>query len=138
MAATGGFWERMQEEVRSVSERTRRGTRRAVRIGVLKVDLVSLRRNRTRALAHLGERALLMWGDASPGALDRDAEATRLRALIGEIDRDILAKEAELANLSAGADPEPAPPGPTPSEDDPTQPVLERSHPMSDDGRGPS
>lgn len=138
MAATGGFWERMQEEVRSVSERTRRETRRAVRIGVLRVDLVSLRRNRTRALAHLGERALLAWGDASPGALTRDAEAARLKALIAEIDRDILEKESELANLSAGADPEPTPPGPTPAADDPNQPAVDRSHPMSDDGHGPS
>lgn len=138
MAATSGFWERMQEEVRSVSERTRRGTRRAVRMGILRVDLVSLRRSRTRTLAHLGERALLRWGDAEPGALERDAEASRLKAVIAEIDRTIAEKEVELTRLAAGSDSEAEPPDPASGAPSSSRQEQTQSHPMSDDGRGPS
>ena len=138
MAATGGFWERMQDEVRSVSDRTRRGTQRAVRMGVLRVDLVSLRRGRARALAHLGERALLVWGRPEPGSLERDGEASRLKTLIEEIGRTIEGKERELERLGAGHDPEPAPSDPAPDDAPPTSPEPTLSHPMSDDGPGPS
>lgn len=138
MAATGGFWERMQEEVRSVSDRTRRGTRRAVRMGVLRVDLVSLRRDRSRALAHLGERALSAWGRPEPGALEQDGEAARLKELIARIDSSIAEKERELDRLSAGHDPEPAPSDPASDASKSSPPEVTQTHPMSDDGRGPS
>ena len=69
MADETGFWGRMSEEFRSVSDRTRASARRAVSIGVLRVDLVSLRRDRSRALSDLGARALALWNGGTPHAL---------------------------------------------------------------------
>ncbi|HEX7078617.1 MAG TPA: hypothetical protein VF363_09355 [Candidatus Eisenbacteria bacterium] len=118
-----------------MTERTRRGTRRAVRIGVLRVDLISLRRDRTRALAHLGERALSQWNAGALGTLGQDAEAARLRELIAGIDRTIEEKMSELSRLQAGE--EPPPEGGTGAREE-AEPVEARSQPVDDDGRGPS
>jgi len=82
MAGETGFWSRMSEEFRSVSGRTRASARRAVSIGVLQVDLVSLRRDRSRALSDMGARALALWDGGTPHALESDAEALRLRTWI--------------------------------------------------------
>ena len=101
MTGDTGFWARVGEEVRSVSDRTRHSARKAVQIGMLRVDLVSLRRDRSRALADLGERALTLWNAGTPHAVDSDAEALRLRSWIGSIDDLIGVKRAELERLRA-------------------------------------
>lgn len=99
--AAQNLWDRMREDVRGLSERTRRGTRRAIEQGVLRVDLVSLRRTRTRALADLGERTLKFWNWGRTAELWSDAEAIRLRARIAEVDDRIREKEELLARLRA-------------------------------------
>jgi hypothetical protein len=99
MAPQTRFWDRLQDEVRTGYERTRRTTKRAVRIGVLRVDLLSLRRDRSRAMAQLGERAFILWNAESLATLDQDAEALRLRSLIEGIERCIASKESELTTL---------------------------------------
>jgi hypothetical protein len=104
MTPQAGFWDRLQDEVRTGYERTRRTTRRAVRIGVLRVDLLSLRRDRTRALAQLGERAFFLWNAGSLAALEGDEEALRLRSLVDGIERCIADKEAELQTLRKEAE----------------------------------
>lgn len=101
MAGESGFWTRVGDEVRSVSDRTRQSARKAVQIGMLRVDLVSLRRDRSRALADLGERALALWNAGTPHAVESDAEALRLKSWIGSIDDLIGAKRAELERLRA-------------------------------------
>jgi hypothetical protein len=104
MAPQTGFWDRLQDEVRTGYERTRRTTKRAVRIGVLRVDLLSLRRDRSRAMVQLGERAHFLWNAESLATLDQDAEALRLRSLIEGIERCIDSKEAELTTLGREED----------------------------------
>jgi hypothetical protein len=104
MAPQTGFWDRLQDEVRTGVERTRRTTRRTVRIGVLRVDLLSLRRDRSRALSQLGERAYFLWNAGSLATLDRDEEALRLRSLVEGIERCIADKEAELQSLRKEAE----------------------------------
>src|SRR5512143_2294698 len=99
MTPQAGFWDRLQDEVRTGYDRTRRTTRRTVRIGVLRVDLLSLRRDRTRALAQLGERAFFLWNAGSLASLEGDEEALRLRSLVEGIERCIADKEAELQTL---------------------------------------
>lgn len=101
MAATQNFWERVREDVRDLSERTRQKTRRAIEEGVLRVDLVSLRRARARALADLGERTLKFWNWGRMEELYGDSEAIRLRARIAEVDDRIREKEDALARLRA-------------------------------------
>ena len=103
MAGESGFWSRVSEEFRSVSDRTRASARRAVSIGVLQVDLVSLRRDRSRALSDLGARALSLWNDGTPYAIEADAEALRLRTWIASIDEIVRVKRAELERLRAEA-----------------------------------
>lgn len=103
MAGETGFWSRVSEEFRSVSDRTRASARRAVSIGVLRVDLVSLRRDRSRALSDLGARALALWNGGTPYAIESDAEALRLRAWIASIDEIVRVKRAELEQLRAEA-----------------------------------
>lgn len=112
MAPQTGFWDRLQDEVRTGVERTRRTTRRTVRIGVLRVDLLSLRRDRSRALSQLGERAYFLWNAGSLATLDREEEALRLRSLVEGIERCIADKEAELQSLRKEAEEgdEPRPP----------------------------
>ena len=101
MAGETGFWGRMSEEFRSVSDRTRATARRAVSIGVIRVDLVSLRRDRSRALSSLGARALALWDAGTPYAIESDAEALRLRTWIASIDEIVRVKRAELERLRA-------------------------------------
>ena len=117
MAGESGFWSRVGEEVRSVSDRTRHSARKAVQVGMLRVDLVSLRRDRSRALADLGERALALWNAGTPHAVESDAEALRLRSWIGSIDDLIGAKKAELERLRAD-------PGRKHSPNDPEPPIV--------------
>ncbi len=112
MTDTGKFWTRMQEEGRAAFGKTRRAANRAVRRGVLQMDLVSLRRDRTRAMAGLGERALRLWSEGNIASLDADAEAQRLRAWIESIEGAIAAKEAEAAALRQRAAQEQTPGGP--------------------------
>jgi hypothetical protein len=87
--------------MKQVSQRTRHEAQRAVRMGVIGVDLVSLRRDRMRAHANLGERVLTLWSAGGPGALGADQEALRLRALVESVEASIQAKERELAELRA-------------------------------------
>ena len=104
MAPQAGFWDRLEDQVRTGVERTRRSTRRTMRIGVLRVDLLSLRRDRSRALAQLGERAFFLWNTGSLGVLARDEEALRLRSLLEGIERCIADKESELHTLRKEAE----------------------------------
>lgn len=104
MAPQAGFWDRLEDQVRTGVERTRRNTRRTMRIGVLRVDLLSLRRDRSRALSQLGERAFSLWNAGSLAALERDDEAIRLRSLLEGIERCIADKESELHSLRKEAE----------------------------------
>jgi hypothetical protein len=104
MATQATFWGRLQDEVRSVSDRARRTTRRAVQIGVLQVDLVSLRRDRARTLARLGERAAALWTTGALASLQDDPDAIRARDLLEGIERCIASKEAELDALRKESD----------------------------------
>jgi len=97
--AAGNLWDRVREDVRGLTERTRQGTRRAIEQGVLRVDLVSLRRARTRALADLGGRTLTFWNKERTAELESDAEAIRLRARIADVDGRIREKEDALQRL---------------------------------------
>lgn len=99
MADTGKFWGRVQEECRTVAARTGVRAKRAVRQGVLQVDLVSLRRDRGRALADLGERLLRIWAEARVSSVEQDPEVLRLKGVVEAIERNIAAKEAEAAEL---------------------------------------
>lgn len=99
MAGDTGFWSRVAEEARTVSERARGGARRAFQIGVLRVDLVSLRRDRTRALADFGERALAQWKGGTLEGIDSDFEALRLRERIASVERAIAEKRSEIERL---------------------------------------
>lgn len=104
MTPQTGFWDRLQDEVRTGYERTRRGTQRTVRIGVLRVDLLSLRRDRSRALSQLGERAFFLWNAGSLATLEGDPEALRLRSLVEGIERCIADKEEEVRSLRKEAE----------------------------------
>ena len=104
MAPQAGFWDRMQDQVRTGYERTRRTTSRAVRIGILRVDLLSLRRDRTRAMAQLGERAFTLWNAGSLTSFDDDTEALRLRSLVEGIEAVVASKESELECLRREAE----------------------------------
>jgi hypothetical protein len=103
MAGDRGFWGKIGKEVRTAPDRVRRGARRAVRDGVLRVDLVGLRRDRGRALADLGERTLALWTAGRPSAVETDPETLRIRSRIESIEEAIRAKRDELARLRAGS-----------------------------------
>ena len=96
MTGASEIWGRVQEEFRAVSDRTRRGAERALRAGVLHVDLVSLRRDRNRAHADLGGRVLALWDHRDLDGLALDPELLRIKALSEAIERSIVAKEKEL------------------------------------------
>ena len=118
MAGTSGFWAKVTDEVRTVSDRTRRGAKRAVQIGVIRVDLISLR-YRSQALADLGERALALWKGGAPAEIESDEEALRLRSRIDAVEEVIETKRAELERLRQGATaPPPAPDQRTPASID--------------------
>ena len=103
MAGSRGFLAKIGEEVRTASNRARRGARRAVREGVLRVDLVGLRRDRGRALADLGERTLALWNAGDLSAVETDPETIRIRSRIESIEEAVRAKRDELARLRAGS-----------------------------------
>ena len=117
MPEAGKFWGRVQEECRTVASRTRARAKRAVRQGVLQVDLVSFRRDRGRALADLGERLLRLWSEGRIASLVDDPEIGRLKARVESIEAEIAAREAEAAALHR----QPAEPAP----DAPMEEVVE-------------
>jgi len=140
MAPQTGFWDRLQDEVRTGYERTRRSTRRTVRIGVLRVDLLSLRRDRTRALSQLGGRAFFLWNAGSLATLDLDVEALRLRSLVEGIERCMADKETELQLLKREAEEgDAARPAENASDDEaagvnPEEPPVERQTATTESG----
>ena len=99
MTTTSRFWNRVQDEFRTASGKARQEAERAVRTGVIQMDLVSIRRDRSRAHAHLGERVLALWTEEKLESLAVDSEALRLRALIHSIEGLIAAKEEELRSI---------------------------------------
>ena len=99
MTTTSSFWNRVQDEVRTASGKARREAERAVRAGVIQMDLVSIRRDRRRAHAHLGERVLALWTEEKLESLAVDSEALRLKTLIQSIEGLIAAKEEELRSI---------------------------------------
>ena len=99
MTTASSFWDRVQDELRTASGKARREAERAVRTGVLQMDLVSLRRDRRRAQADLGERALALWKAEKLEDLAGDSEALRLRTLVLSIEGLIAAKEEELRSI---------------------------------------
>ena len=104
MNAPGTLWERLRDEVRSVKDRTTRGAQRAFDEGVTRVDLVSLRRERHRALADLGERTLTLFREGTHSRLESDPEMIRLRERVDGVDAAIAAKEDELYRLRTAKD----------------------------------
>lgn len=105
--ATTGFWDRLSEELKTASDRARREAERAVRTGVLQMDLVSLRRDRNRARARIGERVLALWGEEKIGDLTQDPETLRLKAAVQSIEGLIAAKEEELRTVRSRTTPDP-------------------------------
>jgi hypothetical protein len=99
MTTTSGFWNRVQGEFRTASGKARREAERALRTGVIQMDLVSLRRDRSRAHAHLGERVLALWTEGGLGSVASDPEALRLKTLIQSIEGLIAAKNEELRSV---------------------------------------
>jgi hypothetical protein len=99
MTQPGGAWGRFREEVRSATHRTGRQARRAFDAGIIRVDLVSLRREHRRALADLGERLTTLWTQGSLDGIEHDLEMIRLRARVDGIDAAMVAKEAESRRL---------------------------------------
>ena len=99
MATTSSFWDRVGDELRTASGKARKEAERAVRTGVIRMDLISLRRDRGRAQAHLGERALVLWTSEKLQGLAEDPEALRLKALVQSIEGLIAAKEEELRSV---------------------------------------
>jgi hypothetical protein len=85
----------------------------------LRVDLVSLRRERGRALADLGERTLTLWNHGELSRLESDPEMLRLRARVEGVDAAIAGKEAELVRLRTA--PKRAPNAPTSEVQTPEQ-----------------
>ena len=109
MTGTTKFWDRFQEDLRTASGRARKEAERAVRNGMLRVDLVSLRRDRQRAEAHLGGRVLALWTGDRLVSLADDPEALRLKTLVQSIEGLIAAKEEELRSIRS-RDQDAAPP----------------------------
>lgn len=99
MTTTTGFWDRVQDELRSASGKARKEAERAVRTGVLQMDLVSLRRDRGRTQAHLGERVLALWSTERIDSIADDPETLRLKTLVQSIEGLIAAKEEELRSI---------------------------------------
>jgi len=105
MTDRAGIWGRWRREVRTVADQTRRGARRAFDAGVLRVDLVSLQRERRRALADFGERLVTLWKGDRLAEVERDPEMLRLRSRVEGVDAAIAAKNAAYRRLrDAGAE----------------------------------
>jgi hypothetical protein len=102
MTTTSNFWDRVSDELRTASGKARKEAKRAVRTGVLQMDLVSLRRDRNRARAHLGERVLALWSTEKLEGIAADPETLRLKALVQSIEGSIAAKEQELRSIRCG------------------------------------
>ena len=117
MNAPASFWNRVRDEVRTVSSRTKKGARKAFDEGVLRVDLVSLRRELRRAHADFGERALSLWNRGELSRLESDPEMLRLRARVDGVDAAIAAKEADLVRLRTAREPAPSAPGSEATQD---------------------
>jgi hypothetical protein len=99
MTATARFWDRLSDELKSASERARKEAERAVRTGVLRMDLVSLRRDRNRTQAKIGERVLTLWSAEKLGSLVEDPETLHLKSVIQSIEELIAVKEQELRTV---------------------------------------
>ena len=99
MTTTTRFWDRLSEELKSASDRARKEAERAVRTGVLQMDLVSLRRDRHRTRAMVGARVLELWGRNQLETVASDAETLRLKGLIQSLEDLIAAKEQELRTV---------------------------------------
>ncbi|HYQ89651.1 MAG TPA: hypothetical protein VEU09_08500 [Candidatus Binatia bacterium] len=105
MTTTQNFWDRVSGELRTASGKARKEAKRAVRTGVLQMDLVSLRRDRNRTQAHLGERVLSLWSTEKLESIAADPETLRLKALVQSIEGLIAAKEQELRSIRTGTEP---------------------------------
>src|SRR5258705_2535058 len=103
MTSTSSFWDRVQDELRTASGKARKEGARAVRTGVLQRDLVSLRRDRNRSQAHLGERVLALWTSEKLDSIAEDSETLRLKTLVQSIEGLIAAKEQELRSIRSRA-----------------------------------
>jgi len=99
MTTTSNLWERISDEFRTASGKARKEAERAVRSGVLRMDLVSLRRDRSRTQAMMGERVLSLWNAEKLGSLGEDPETLRLKGLVQSIEGLIAAKEQELRSI---------------------------------------
>jgi hypothetical protein len=99
MTTAPKFWDRVSDELRTASGKARKEAERAVRTGVLQMDLVSLRRDRNRAQAHVGERVLALWRAEKLESVAEDPEALRLKALVQSIEGLIATKEQELRSI---------------------------------------
>ena len=108
MTSTPKFWDRVQDEVRTASERARREAERALRSGVLRMDLVSLRRGRNRAHADLGARVLALWSKERLEDPTQDPEVLRLKTLVQSIEDLMAAKEQELRTIRSRVSAEPS------------------------------
>jgi hypothetical protein len=104
MTTTQNFWDRVSDELRTASGKARKEAKRAVRTGVLQMDLVSLRRDRNRTQAHLGERVLALWSTEKLESIAADPETLRLKALVQSIEGLIAAKEQELRSIRFGTE----------------------------------
>jgi len=101
MTTTGRFWDRLSDELKTASDRARKEAERAVRTGVLQMDLVSLRRDRQRTRAMLGERVLELWSGDKLETVVSDSETLRLKDVVHSIELLIDAKEQELRTVRA-------------------------------------
>src|SRR5678816_2622679 len=97
--AAPNFWDRLSEELKTASERARREAERAVRTGVLQMDLVSLRRDRGRTQSKIGKRVLELWNEEQLESLSSDPETLRLKGIVQSIEGVIAAKEEELRSV---------------------------------------
>jgi len=109
MTTTAKFWDRLSEELKSASERARKEAERAVRTGVLQMDLVSLRRERHRTRAKIGERVLELWSSEKIETVASDPETLRLKDVVQSIEGLIAAKEQELRTVRTRTPESPAP-----------------------------
>jgi hypothetical protein len=109
MTTTARFWDRLSDELKSASERARKEAERAVRTGVLQMDLVSLRRDRHRTRARVGERVLELWGADKLETVSTDPETLRLKGVVQSIEGLIAAKEQELRSVRSRTPESPAP-----------------------------
>ena len=101
MTTSTKFWDRLSDELKTASERARQGAERAVRTGVLQMDLVSLRRDRQRTQALIGARVLELWGQSELMRVPDDPETLRLKGVVQSIEGLIAAKEQELRTVRA-------------------------------------